>query len=339
MEVASSEASVIIVALADTGASTTLLTRSVAERIRLVIKDSDVELTGLSGRSSTIGEAMVGLRVTGVDLKLRTRVIVVEFLPEGQEMLLACGDLKSFGLIHQDFPKPYSTKGDTTHIVSGSRGSPQSSSGRKLRSMEDAFHAAEVDSEPLTVSNTVFRHDEDDDVEDIPGIDDMPDIIKNILYKHRSVFATDLSADRKIKCEPMHLTRKPGVELPSKCRRARLTPHHYRPRAKAIIDKMLACGILVKVDECTPAVSAGFFVKKPHGNGIRFVADYTAVNKAIERPPHHFPAPQEVWQRVTPGSKYFVAGDLAAGYWQCELDYESSLLTTCITEFGKVRFT
>ena len=123
--------------------------------------------------------------MTGVDLKLRTRVIVVEFLPEGQEMLLACGDLKSFGLIHQDFPKPYSTKGDTTHIVSGSRGSLQSSSGRKLRSMEDAFHAAEVDSEPLTVSNTVFRHDEDDDVEDIPGIDDMPDIIKNILYKNR----------------------------------------------------------------------------------------------------------------------------------------------------------
>ena len=102
---------------------------------------------------------------------------------------------------------------------------------------------------------------------------------------------------------------------------------------------MHACGILVKVDNVTPAVSARFFVKKPKGNRIRFVADYTAVNKALERPPHHFPAPQEVWQRVTPGSKFFVAGDLAAGYWQCELDYESSLLTTCITEFGKFRFT
>ena len=73
--------------------------------------------------------------------------------------------------------------------------------------------------------------------------------------------------------------------------------------------------------------------KKPRGNGIRFVADYTGVNKALERPPHHFPAPQEVWQRVTAGTKYFIAGDLAAGYWQCELDEESSLLTTCLNEF------
>ena len=76
MEVASSVASAVIVALADTGASTSLVTRSVAERIRLVIKDSDVELTGLTGRSSTVGEAMVGLRVSGVDMKLRTSHLV-----------------------------------------------------------------------------------------------------------------------------------------------------------------------------------------------------------------------------------------------------------------------
>ena len=89
----------------------------------------------------------------------------------------------------------------------------------------------------------------------------------------------------------------------------------------------------------TPTVSAGFFVKKPRGDGIRFVADYTGVNKALERPPQHFPAPEEVWQRVTPGSKFFIACDLAAGYWQCSLDEESSMLSTCLTEFGKVRFT
>ena len=50
-------------------------------------------------------------------------------------------------------------------------------------------------------------------------------------------------------------------------------------------------GILVQVDEVTPAVSAGLFVKKPHGDGIRFVCDYTGVNKVLERNIHHFPAP------------------------------------------------
>ena len=46
-----------------------------------------------------------------------------------------------------------------------------------------------------------------------------------------------------------------------------MTPAPYRPRgrAKEIIEKMLSAGVLVTVDEVTPAVSAGFFVKKPRG--------------------------------------------------------------------------
>ena len=123
----------------------------------------------------------------------------------------------------------------------------------------------------MTISKTVFRHNEDDNVDDIPGLMDMPPIIRDCLIRHRSVFANDLSASRKIKCEPLHLTVKEGVELPTKCRRARLTPHHWRPRANAIVEKMATKGILIKVDDVMPAVSAGFFVKKPHGSGIKFV--------------------------------------------------------------------
>ena len=166
-----------------------------------------------------------------------------------------------------------------------------------------------------------------------------PAVIRDCLIKHWLVFANDLSAERKIKWEPLHLTLKPGVELPTKCRRARLTAAHWRPRAKAIIERMYSAGVLIQVDDMTPSVCAGFFVKKPHVNGIRSVSDYTGVNKALERPAHHFPAPEEVWQRVTAGSKYFIAGDLAPGYWQCESDEESSFLSTCLTEFGKFRFT
>ena len=53
---------------------------------RAVIRDSEIEPTGLNRRASTIGESTVGLLVSGVDSKLQTRVIV--------------------GLVHQDFPKP-----------------------------------------------------------------------------------------------------------------------------------------------------------------------------------------------------------------------------------------
>ena len=68
------------------------------------------------------------------------------------------------------------------------------------------------------------------------------------------------------------------------------------------------------------------------------MADCTGLNKALERNIHHFPTPKEVWQRVKTASKFFLACNLSAGYWQCELNYESSLLQTCLTEFGKFRF-
>ena len=48
----------ILVALADTGASTSLLTKDSADRIRLCINDSDIELKGLNGPANTVGRHM-----------------------------------------------------------------------------------------------------------------------------------------------------------------------------------------------------------------------------------------------------------------------------------------
>ena len=66
-----------LVALADTGASTSLLTRESADRIRLFVREADIELTGLNGPNSTVGEAYFILQVSGVDMRRKVRVIVV----------------------------------------------------------------------------------------------------------------------------------------------------------------------------------------------------------------------------------------------------------------------
>ena len=66
--------------------------------------------------------------------------------------------------------------------------------------------ASEVDLEPLTINKTVFRHSEDDNVEDIPGLMDIPGVIRDSVIRQRSVFANDLLASRKIKSEPLHCT-------------------------------------------------------------------------------------------------------------------------------------
>ena len=44
---------------------------------------------------------------------------------------------------------------------------------------------SEVDSESLTIDRTVFRHKEDDNVEDIPGLMQFPAVIRDCLIKHR----------------------------------------------------------------------------------------------------------------------------------------------------------
>ena len=147
----------ILVALADTGASTSLLTKDSADRIRLCINDSAVELTGLNGPASMVGKAYVILQVSGVEMRRRVRVIVVESLPEGQDMLLACKDLKLFGLIHPDYPKPYVDGGGSLRLPPSSWRVMQGYRGREdLRRMEDAFVVSEVESELLTIDRTFF---------------------------------------------------------------------------------------------------------------------------------------------------------------------------------------
>ena len=79
-------------------------------------------MTGLNGVSKTVGVSWLWLQVSGVEKKQKVRTIVVERLPEGQDMLLACKDLKMFGLIHPEFPKPYAGSGESLR--------PSPSSGR-----------------------------------------------------------------------------------------------------------------------------------------------------------------------------------------------------------------
>ena len=178
------------------GASTTLVTKGVSDRIKLALRDTEIELTGLNGRASTVGESKVGLRVSGMGKKVQTRVIVVQGLPEDQKVLLLCSDLKKFGLIHQDFPKPCKSPGDSVRMEPGTSRPVSGDPG--LRRIEDAFMISEVDSGSLTIDRTVFRHDVTDNVEDIPGLMQLQAVIRDCLIRHPSVFANDLSAEMKI---------------------------------------------------------------------------------------------------------------------------------------------
>jgi hypothetical protein len=360
----------VIRSLADTGATSCFLSKRAADRIGLVAGGPCCMIKGMGAKlQKSIGEAMVWMRVAEVEEVKLVRVVIVEHMHKDQDLLISLSELVDFGLVHKEFPRPYrkvteeegSGPHSGPHQLPAARHQPAGRGGskgeremekvlareRNLRGnappergrrerMDGCFRASEVEAETLDINTCLFRYSETDDVSEIPGLAGFPDVIKQLILKHRSVFANKLDESRKITGDPMKLTVRENATLPPKCTRARLVPRGFRERAKEIIDVMVKSGILIPVSEVTATVCAGFFVRK-RGGGLRFVSDFSPINHIFLRPHHHFPSPGQVWQQIKEGSRYFLACDLSSGYWQCQLAEESQAWTTCLTEFGKFK--
>ena len=91
-----------------------------------------------------------------------------------------------------------------------------------------------------------------------------------------------------------------------------------------------------RVHEPSDWVNSMVTVIKPNGK-LRICIDPRDLNKAIKR--EHFPTKtvEEVVARM-PNAKIFSVLDASSGFWQIELDQESSKLCTFNTPFGRYRF-
>lgn len=105
---------------------------------------------------------------------------------------------------------------------------------------------------------------------------------------------------------------------------------------------MTTDGIIEKVNQPTDWVSSMLVVSKPSTEAdgeskIRICLDPRDLNVAIKR--EHFPMPtiEEIATRLN-GGKVFSVFDASNGFWQVELDEDSSLLTTFNTPFGRYRW-
>ena len=61
------------------------------------------------------------------------------------------------------------------------------------------------------------------------------------------------------------------------------------------------------------------------------------LNKVLQRELYPLPTMDEVLPEMST-ARVLSMVDLQSGYWHCELDHESSLLTTVITPFGRYRW-
>ena len=99
---------------------------------------------------------------------------------------------------------------------------------------------------------------------------------------------------------------------------------------------MLKLEVIVEQNEPTPWVNSITIVKKP--NKICVCLDPTKLNKAILRGPYPNKTIEEVVMK-TSNAKLFSVVDASSGYWQIELDEESSKLCTFSTPWRGYRYT
>ena len=114
---------------------------------------------------------------------------------------------------------------------------------------------------------------------------------------------------------------------------------HILPLYKAELDKMIEQGVIVPVTEPTEWVNSivCHVTDKPDGSKkVRLCLDPKDLNKNIKREHYYSKTIDEILPLLH-GSKKISAGDTNKGYYHVELDYESSLLCTFNTPFGRFR--
>ena len=109
-------------------------------------------------------------------------------------------------------------------------------------------------------------------------------------------------------------------------------------KAKDELDDMESRGIITKLKEGKPTAWVNSLVYRRKSNGkLRICLDPKDLNKAISREHHVIPTLEEILPKLS-GAKYFSIVDAKCGYWNVELDQESSYLTTFNSPFGRYRF-
>lgn len=125
-------------------------------------------------------------------------------------------------------------------------------------------------------------------------------------------------------------------DVPPTACACRKVPFALREPLKQELKRMEKLGVIEKVDQPTPWVSAIVIVKKKSGK-LRVCIDPRPLNKAILRQHFKMPTREEMIAQLA-GAKYFSKLDAAQGFWQLELDEPSSYLCTFITPFGRYRY-
>ena len=103
------------------------------------------------------------------------------------------------------------------------------------------------------------------------------------------------------------------------------------------LTRLITLGVLIPVDDPTEWVSQIAIQEKRNGQ-IRLCIDPRPLNKALKRERYTLPVIDYILPKLA-NAKIFSKVDLTCAYWHCQLDSESSMMTTFQTPFGRCRAT
>ncbi|XP_041362008.1 uncharacterized protein K02A2.6-like [Gigantopelta aegis] len=132
----------------------------------------------------------------------------------------------------------------------------------------------------------------------------------------------------------VHLTVNPDAD--PVIRPARTIPESLKADLKTKLDELVCTEVITPVDKPTDWVSQMSIAKRKSGD-IRICIDPRPLNEALKREHYMLPVLDDILPEISQATKFSTC-DLKNGYLHCELDEESSLLTTFATPFGRYRW-
>ncbi|XP_048585750.1 uncharacterized protein LOC116606612 [Nematostella vectensis] len=116
----------------------------------------------------------------------------------------------------------------------------------------------------------------------------------------------------------------------------RRVPISVKPALEKELHNLVKLGVLKPVTEPTQWCSQ-ISIQKKKNDQLRICLDPRVLNEALQREIYPLPTIDDILPELA-NAKLFSKFDLAHGYWHCELDEESSYMTTFITVNGRFRW-
>jgi hypothetical protein len=158
---------------------------------------------------------------------------------------------------------------------------------------------------------------------------------KELVKEYEEVFSETMAPGRHFKGAEMDIHMRENVTGIGRCATSKRIPLHWKEEADLLVANMLKADIMEKVTTPTDWCSAGKFVLKPNGRDLRLVQYYVALNRNVKRPTEPTNSARDIHKQILPSSKFFVAINLSAGYWQLKLAKSYRDLTTIIMPQGR----